>query len=378
MRTEKKVAMLALLVSLLFIAGCYTQVGRPKVKTEGDVSEEYYFEEQYAEEGVQERAEERADTVVYHRHDVYFHPPAFYRPLWIDYWWWDAWSWYYDPYWYWGRGLVPGYYVSFHFGWVDPWWPCYYPFYGPEVYYWRPLSYYGGWAYYSPYYWYDVERLPPPKRRPFARRHLPLMGGTGVAVSSGGSGSEAATLSKRAIGRRTTTIAPAKGTVSRETLSKRAADETKSLRRVPRTEAAPKKRVETTETRRRRSDEALRVKKSPARRSVNKARARPHSSPAVRKSTTTRSVPRVRKASPPPKIKPAPPPKRSSKSGTSARRRTRSEYTPHYVPRSHSSWPRSSSGSSGSYSPPTYRRVAPPPSSGSGGSSGGRPSRRRS
>jgi hypothetical protein len=371
MKTREKVALLSLMVLLIFLAGCYTQVGRPKVKTEGDVAEEYYVEER-EEAG-------RPDTVVYHRHDVYFHPPMYYRPLWIDYWWWDAWSWYYDPYWYWRRGFVPGYYVGIYFGWGDPWWPYWsYPYWGPEVFYWRPAGFYGGWAYYQSYWWWGYTSVEPAKRRPFVRRHLPPPGLTGIAVGAGSTSSPGSTLERRTVERRTSTIHESPATIARDRSS--TTPSTESLRRVPRPESSPQT-GESRESRQRQESEVRRVP-SPERRAPSEGREirREKSSDSERRSPSGGDTPRVSRPSAPPQMEPAPPPKRSSGSEGSARR-TRSEYSPSIERRSAPSVPVPSVPSEARRE--GYGRLAvphptPPPSSGGGGSSNDRPSRRRS
>ena len=388
---KRLVAALGLLTLMLFVAGCYTQVGRPKLKTEADVDTEKYFEEEepgYSEEYLEEHGNE-PDSVIYHRYDVYHHyvPPAF-DPYWMGYGWLDPYLYAYDPYWYPDYYRVPSYYMSFWVSWGDPWWPYWsYPYAGP-LSYWRPFSYYGGWAYYSypPYYgWYDYERVPPPKRpkrRNFLRRHQPpLMGAGRVAIAGSGNASTgAATLSKsRPMDRRSRFGETSARTPT--TLAKRRATEARAKRRVERSDRQQLARRAKSSERPRRVTRASATNRregsSHVSRTTQRSRRTVSRAPTVRRKTlssrprTTRSVPRV--------VKPRTTKKSSSSSHS---RRRRSSYvaprptTYHHTTRSWgSSWSRSSSGRS--YSPPSISRRSSPPPSRSSGSSSSRPSRRR-
>ncbi|MDZ7372745.1 MAG: hypothetical protein ONB23_02130 [candidate division KSB1 bacterium] len=366
MKIKERLALVGVALLLVVVGGCYTQVGRPKVKTEGDVTEGYYLEER--EEG------ERPDTVVYHRHDVYFHPPLYYRPMWIDYWWWDAWSWYYDPYWYWRRGFVPGYYVGVYFGWGDPWWPYWgYPYWGADVFYWRPASYYGGWAFYYSYRWWDYEPLEPAKRRPFTRRHFPPLGATGVAVRSSAIGTPGISLERRTLERRTTTAHESPATISKDRVPAPQPSTGENLRRIQRTEtpASLEKPIQPAKP----EDVQVRQPSSPARRTPSQTREvrREKSSDTDERRSADQGRPRVSQPAPPPTMEPAPPPRRSSGSEGSSQRR-RSEYSPSFqraVP-SQSSAPRMASPSQ-----PVVRRAAPPPPPSSGDSGSPQQGKRR-
>ncbi len=392
---RRLVAVFALLTLTLFVAGCYTQVGRPKLKTEADVDNEQYFEdenEDYAEEYLEQR-ENEPDSVIYHRYDVYHHyvPPA-YDPYWMGYGWMDPYLFAYDPYWYPDYYRVPSYYMSFWVSWGDPWWPYWsYPYAGP-LSYWRPFSYYGGWAYYSyPYYsyydWYDYERVPPPKRRNFLRRHQPpLMGAGRVAVGSSASGrAGTATLAKtRPIDRRSTVGQTGQRTPT--TLSKRREATARTKRRIERTDRELARRSASSGTYQSPRRVSKSVEKSKPARRANVSRATERRRTSVSRASTSRrkavsSRPRTRRTAPR-VLKPATPKTtKKSSSSSSTRKPRRSNY--YVAPRptyrapssSGSSWSRGSSGST--YSRPTISRRSSPPPSRSSSSSSSRSARRR-
>ncbi len=389
---RRLVAVFALLTLALFVTGCYTQVGRPKLKTEADVDNEPYFEDEdrgYAEEYL-EQNENEPDSVIYHRYDVYHHyvPPAF-DPYWMGYGWLDPYLFAYDPYWYPDYYRVPSYYLSFWVSWGDPWWPYWsYPYAGP-LSYWRPFSYYGGWAYYAyPYYdWYDYERVPPPKRRNFLRRHQPpLMGAGRVAVGGTVNGrAEAGTLAKtRPMDRRSTVGQTVQRTPT--TLTKRREAAAKAKRRIERTDRELARRSTRSKTYQspRRVSKAVESSKPARRTSVSRATERRRTS-VSRTSTSRRkavaSRPRTRRTAPR-VLKPATPKStKKSSSSSDARRQRRSSYVAprptyyHTRSSSGSSWGRSSSGST--YSRPSVSRRSSPMPSRSSNRSSSRPARRR-
>ncbi len=119
------------------LSGCYTQLSKGGHYAYYEDEQEPVYEEE--QPYIEQEEYTDADTIVIHksdRYDVYVND--WYPNVYIDAWW-------YQPYWYYSSS----YWWRHHHHW-DPWWG--FSFSWGDPWYWRPFTYYGGWAFYDPFY----------------------------------------------------------------------------------------------------------------------------------------------------------------------------------------------------------------------------------